>query len=269
MARFPDNSDSLLDYDSLDDLLDHDNVERLLHVGISGRHDPSEDMYVAWVDLMGTKQITSRSSAEAAIKTFKFHQAAKWAYEAVGGDDADVEVTPMIDGVYVFCEDQVCLIKYLHNLYGLLAKSAIEEDEHQFVLAIKGAVAYGPVVMGTNVDGIVSLADTDHERLTATGLPLVQAFESEGKAPPFGVYVHESARAFAPDGDEPFNFVWNEWFRSSTDEFDRPDLAADLRERLVEYFDYCEANSRRLDYGEDRIAEHRAQVEEYLPAPDD
>lgn len=254
-----------MDLTSLESPINYEDVRELFHIGLS--EDRSEEMYVSWVDLMGTKKITSRSNSEAGIKTFKLHTAAKLAYEAVDGDQEGLFVSPLMDGVYSFCTDKITLIKYLHNIYALLAEDVVEEDRDRFVYAIKGAIAYGPVIRGDNIeDGIAALEDTNHEELTAVGLPIVQAFEHEQKAPPFGVYVHESARAFAPDDDDPFRFVWWRWYESkNTNKYDRENLARDLHERISDYYNYCEDNTNRINYCEDRIAKHRDQVNEYFP----
>lgn len=264
MANHRDRRGSLLEIGSPDEIFDNDRLDELFNVGLS--EDRSEDMYVGWVDLMGTKAISARSSSEAGIKTFKLHIAAKWAYESIGGDESELTIVPMMDGVYTFCDDKISLIKFLHGVYTLLAKDVIETERDRFVLAVKGAIAYGPVVMGRNIqDGMEVLQGTKFEERTAAGLPMVQAFETEDRAPPFGVFIHESARAFAPDRDDPFKFVWWEWFTSSMERFSREELASELRDRLLDYYEYCEQNSSRLSYNEDRIQEHRQQVREYFP----
>jgi predicted RNA-binding protein with TRAM domain len=91
---------------------------------------------------------------------------------------------------------------------------------------------------------------------------MVQAFEYEREAPPFGVYVHESARSFAPDerNEEPFNYVWWKWFQP----VDRA-IAVELREILDEYYEWATNNSRRIENDLERIDEHEKLAKQYFP----
>jgi len=96
------------------------------------------------------------------------------------------------------------------------------------------------------------------------GLPMAQAYREEGSAPPFGLAVDSSARAFAPDGDEPFRFIWLNWFRYSDPKIDPAQLLA----HLEQYFAWQEAHSTVTGYGPERIAHHRKLAREYFTLSD-
>ena len=71
------------------------------------------------------------------------------------------------------------------------------------------------------------------------GIPLVQAFLAESGAPPFGIYVHESARSFAPPNQSPISHIlWRWWLSDDTNKKLAAKLALAVHEELArEYFD--------------------------------
>jgi hypothetical protein len=89
---------------------------------------------------------------------------------------------------------------------------------------------------------------------------MIQALLSEPKAPPFGIFVHESARAFAPAHDRPFTRVWWSWF----DDARWVPLATELKGELETYFDWCKARAAAIEYEQDRIEHHRIMAQQYL-----
>lgn len=200
----------------------------------------SKPRYVCWFDVMGTASISSRSIPEASVKVFKVHTAAISAHEELPVRYTDdIEMYPMMDGVYAISESKDALRRFLHLLFTAFGEDIIKASETHHILAVRASVAYGPVVAGKDMDGYNdTLEGTIHQEQTLVGLPVIQAFSHEREAPPFGVYIHESARAFAPDGDDPFNFVWWKWFRSNDDQFDEEELAHQVRDKLEEYWEW-------------------------------
>lgn len=227
--------------------------------------------YVCWFDVMGTTAIASRSITEASIKVFKLHTAAIAAEETLRDWYRErLTMYPMMDGIYAVSSSKGALLELLRTVFTVLGEDVVESEEKHHIMAIRAAIAYGPVLAGKDMDGYNdTLEGTDHQTRTLVGLPIVQAFLSEGEAPPFGVYIHESARAFAPEQDGPFRFVWWKWFRSSDDEYNEEELALEVRERLEEYYEWSRNNSNRIGYEKDRIDEHERLAKQYLPPEDE
>ena len=213
--------------------------------------------YVAWLDVMGVQSIMSRSLPISANFILKFHLA------ALSARQTGVELFPVMDGLYAVAAEQEPLKVFLRRLYHCLAQSfsSTAEDKHVFV--VRGGLAYGPIVKGADVPpeaapGLAS--ESAYARTLLLGMPVIQAHVGEAQAPPFGVFVGESARAFAPAGAKPFNEVWWRWFEPS----DRA-VAKKLRKRLSQYYAWCESNSRSLLYDSARIEAHRSTAEQFLP----
>jgi hypothetical protein len=93
-------------------------------------------------------------------------------------------------------------------------------------------------------------------------MPMVQSVQSERFAPPFGVFVHESARAFAPKSTRPFTDVWWKWFQGS-----HKDLSKNLRQAFVKYAEWCKKRARAIEYDEDRIETHEKLIGQYIAEP--
>jgi hypothetical protein len=89
---------------------------------------------------------------------------------------------------------------------------------------------------------------------------MAQAYRDEREAPPFGIAVHSSARAFAPGGDEPFRFIWLNWYNHSEPKIDPKALLA----HLGRYFQWQSAHSTVTGYGMDRIQHHQKLANEYF-----
>jgi len=232
-----------------------------------GRIPSPQERYVAWFDVMGTTAISSRSISEAAIKVFKLHIASIASYEACSGPQKQqLDLYPMMDGVYAISSSKTALMELMRSIFTTLGKDVVDADETHHILIIKAAIAYGPIIRGEQLgDSNDTLEGTDHQDRTMVGLPIVQAFLAENEAPPFGIHIHESARAFAPEGDDPFNYVWWKWFRSHDDEYDNRELARDIRETLDSYYEWSRENSERIDYDTDRIDAHQELANQYLP----
>lgn len=219
------------------------------------RLPPSQPAYVTWLDLMGTRATMSRSLPVVANFVFKLHAA------CLDYSNDALALYPVMDGVYVVAQDQAALKGFLRSVLGALANLFLSTPERHHRFVPKAAVAFGPVIHGRDVPRESSFTLDQHPDYRASillGLPMIQAYEGERQAPPFGVFVHESARAFAPPATPPFHCVWWPWYGSE------PGLSIKLLEGLNEYYASCEAHSLAIQYEADRITQHRKQAEQYF-----
>jgi hypothetical protein len=188
---------------------------------------------------------------------FKLHAAA---LEALGDG---VTLYPVMDGLYIATPSRSALEGFLRTVLTDLAEGFIGEDValHRFI--VKGAIAFGPVIHGRDVPAECNrrLGENDnYRRQLLLGAPMVQAHESERLAPPFGVFVHESARTFSPPDTEVFRNTWWPWLAGAAP------LRAQLWTRLNDHFQWCEDHSRQLLYEGERIKVHRAMAAEFFQA---
>lgn len=223
----------------------------------NAQHLPaSTNEYVAWFDVMGTQASMSRSVRATANFVFKLHAAALQA-PRVG-----VRLYPVMDGLYAATPTQDGILKFLEGVFSSLATEFIAEKHalHRFLL--RGGLAYGPVIHGAGIGAEASdtlAANVQYRDAILLGMPMVQAHQIESLAPPFGIAVHESARAFSPEGTEPLHVAWLRWSNS-------PKNApwATAEKAILAHLDYFEKRSGPLSYPKDRIAAHRQMVQEYF-----
>ncbi|WP_424664375.1 hypothetical protein [Candidatus Binatus sp.] len=214
--------------------------------------------YVAWVDVMGVRAIMSRSLPITANFVFKLHVA------ALDAPQKDLVLYPIMDGIYVVAKNRKAIRDFLEYVFTRTADVFVSTPamHHRFI--VKGALAYGPIIHGGNVPDAASpktlSKDPKYKSAILLGIPVVQASQSEPKAPPFGVFVHESARAFAPAGEKPFQHVWWSWFQ--TKEWNP--LAVELSTELDRYFTWCEARSEAIEYDPERIEHHRRMTKQFF-----
>jgi hypothetical protein len=212
--------------------------------------------YVAWVDVMGTQASMSRSLKVTANFIFKLHTA------ALQAPHANVRVYPVMDGFYAAAVDQAHMLSFLRSVFVAAAEEFNGTANNYYRFVVRGALAYGPVIHGNAIPNAASQVLGGHAAyrdLILLGMPIVQAHLGEASAPPFGVYVHESARAFAPAGAEPLHHAWWQWHNAGTQA-----IWNGLMDNLNAYFDWCAQRSLRIGYPSDRIAVHREMARQFF-----
>lgn len=222
--------------------------------------------YVCWLDVMGTENQMLRSLPIAANFIYKLHCAVIEAYDELGCPDY-IRLYPVMDGQYITSLRRVPLQNLVNQALCRLALTFLNEDTcfHQFL--VRGAVAYGPVYHGMDLDPRTTAVLPRYERHRNSilmGLPMALAYRAERDAPPFGIAADATARTFAPEGDWPFRFVWLDWYRSSRPPID----PAQLLRKLEGYFDWQEKHCNMTGYKPESIARHRKLAQEYFTASD-
>jgi hypothetical protein len=214
-------------------------------------------MYVLWLDIMGIQSIMSRSLPISANFIFKFHSAALQANRDF------VEIYPVMDGLYAVTDNQDHLRAFVKGFYEMVARAFISEDEHRHRFVVRGGMAYGPTIKGAGVSAEASPtvgANPDYAKTVLLGMPVIQAHTGDRDAPPFGVFVNESARAFGPLRTRPFNETWWRWYDP-----DQHELAVELRAALDDYYGWCMLHSLPILYEKIKIEDHQEKAHQYLP----
>jgi len=220
------------------------------------RHLPKpSNEYVAWVDVMGTQVSMLRSIQATANFVFKLHIA------ALEANHADVTLYPVMDGFYASAADQDRFLDFLREVFEKVAAEFVSETQQQHRFMVRGGLAFGPVFHGRDVSGLAStvLAEHSYRHAILLGMPMVQAHLGEREAPPFGIYVHESARTFALPGVEPIRAAWWRW---KTVQNSR--TWADLQPAMASYFKWYKERSLPLAYPVERIETHVKMYEQYI-----
>ena len=214
-----------------------------------------ENEYVCWIDLMGTKSIMGHSLEMAANYICRLHAA------ILDSIDGTEQLYPMIDGMYITTPSKQSMLNFLRKVFKKLSQEFIEASENQHRFIPKAAIAYGPVVHGKHITKKVNLALSENKTIKESllfGIPVIAASQGERNAPPFGIYVDQSARMFAPSPTKPLPYIWYKWFNP------KDAIRNQLKEKIENYYEWCLANYYTLTYSQDRIKEHKAMAMEYL-----
>jgi len=217
---------------------------------------PPTHEYVAWVDVMGTQSSMSRSLSATANFIFKLHAA------ALQTPHAQVTLYPVMDGIYAAGGGQPDMLAFLRNMFQEVAQEFNDQPNNMYRFVIRGGLAFGPVVHGRTLPAPASntlAANAAYRDHILLGIPMVQAHLSEAGAPPFGVFVHESARAFAPGGSEPLHSIWWKWANNANQA-----VWDALRPNLQQYFQWYAERSAPLGYPADRIKVHQEMAQQYF-----
>ena len=221
------------------------------------RHLPSPTRaYVAWLDVMGVQAVMGRSLPVAANYVFKLHAAVNKEHVE------EVVLYPVMDGVYIACRSGKRLLPFLARVFSRLAREFVSTErlDHRFV--VRGGLAYGDIIHGSDVPDEASedlARNARYRDALLLGLPMVQAHLGERNAPPFGIYIDESARTNAPESHSPLHHAWWPWFAR-----DQIELAGTLGKELEAYYIWCEERAGAIDYKPERIASHRVMASQYL-----
>lgn len=220
--------------------------------------------YVCWLDVMGSANQMLRSLPIAANFVFKLHCAVLEAADDLVSREG-LYLYPVMDGVYITSQRRIPLQSLLNQALRRIIFTFMNEatPHHQFL--VRGAIAFGPVYHGYALAPETTRVLEAHDRIRDSillGLPMAQAYASEREAPPFGIAAHSSARAFAPEGDRPFRFIWLDWFHGCTPPVDVPELL----EKMNTYFKWQADHCNMTGYEPNRIDHHRKLAEEYFTA---
>ena len=99
--------------------------------------------------------------------------------------------------------------------------------------------------------GAGRIGSNAHPDAILLGAPVVNAFQSEHLASPFGVYVHETARTF---GANPWRYgaYMRYWDLKHPGKW-----PVKLRSQILLYLDHATQHADELDYSRDAIENHR------------
>lgn len=212
--------------------------------------------YVAWTDIMGARSAMSLSLRKSANFVFKLHEIAM--AELHDMEAGDIHIYPMMDGFYSVSPTRTQLADFLCKVFRSLANEFVSGNDPRQRFMVRSGIAYGSVIQGYRVPEQAvhsTRIDQKYKETILLGLPMVQAFFAEHEAPPFGIFVDESARLIFPHGS---NEHWYRWGNSASVLWSR------LHDRLEEHLEWCSVHADELKYKPDRIEIHRDMVNQYF-----
>lgn len=220
--------------------------------------------YVAFVDIMGTRTHMMRSVKETANFIFKLHSAiiSAWREKPY----KNVFIYPVMDGAYITSTNKEDMVNILQRVYRSLSKLFLDEPNPSFLYLVRGAVAYGEVVHGHNVPYSASKAFEfclGYKDYILLGSAMISAYEKEGDAAPFGIYLDESAiKGTRGKNGGAFPEEWK-WFKDETLKIDK-ELPTRLSVKIIDYLESMKDSNHPLHYEEEKIQKHISLTKDYF-----
>lgn len=232
--------------------------------------------YVLWCDGMGTGRMLTRSLARTATTVFKIHEAFDIALR-----DTDGRCYPVIDGVYITTPKRDNMLRILRLALSELAKEFILKRGTRHMFMIRAGLAYGATIHGSDVppeafyEVLSDASSRSFEEHRASGIDeirkslllsagMVHAFLAEKNAPPFGIFVHESAQSvpqLIDNKDKGFISNLYQWWREDEE---AKQIAVALSEQIRFYLNKSKIHSVNEGYPVESMERHMALVEEYF-----
>lgn len=219
----------------------------------------ASNQYVCWLDVMGSQSSMLRSTRIAANFVMKLHVAALETQATL----REVSLFPIIDGIYACSPRQGDILQFVKSVMCRLALCFVMETDNLHKFMVRGALAFGPVVKGNSAaqGSTILTGQPNYCSQIIMGMPLIQAYTDERKASPFGLYIHESARAFAPVRSNPITATHWHWWKWSGDE---SELAATTLAALNDYYTWADKQATTILYDSERQRHHKSLFTEYF-----
>ena len=220
----------------------------------SSKLSPQQE-YVCWIDIMGTKNTMSESFEKAVNFILRLHECVINAVKS----QPNVNSYPLMDGVFITCPNKETICKIIDEVFTEIADHFISVNKNIYRFIIKGSLSYGFIAHGNSISNTVCsgiIADNDeYKKSIMFGMPMIQAFTAEHTAPPFGIYIHESARQ--PKRIQGRYYHW----KIKQDKTFTKDL---LKQKIISYFNWCTHYSPSLEMDTTKISMYKKLSEEFL-----
>jgi len=211
---------------------------------------------------MGAQSIMRRAIGIATNFVMKIHIACQ---DVLQNQPQDIQLFPVVDGVYIVSVRQAPILFFIKAVMIKLALAFIFEEDNLHRFIVRGAISFGPVSTGNRMlDASVCLRrSAEYSNRIALGIPLSQAFDDEKRAAPFGVYLSECARSFAPPEDEVIGGThWKWWMLNNTAEDN--EVVKFLKQSVEDYYNWAKRHPTTLLYELDRMEAHLNLFKEYI-----
>lgn len=217
----------------------------------SGKIEPRNE-FVCWVDTMGTKRKMSESFKGSIDFMIRFHRCLQISIKQTG---KALYYYPVMDGIYFTCDNVDNLKSILCVFYTNVAEEFLSEENMKNKFVIRGAIAYGETFHGESIlDDMCKDFSDDVKNNILVGTPMIQAYQSESLCPPFGIYIHESARK-----KDAFQSKYFYWYQNSKDN----KFKTELRNSSMAYFNWCKKFHSYLEMEEKKIDGYLHLIDEF------
>jgi hypothetical protein len=243
-------------------------------LGFSSENLPvAENAYVAWLDLMGAGHMMSTSVHKTANFLVRLHMSVEIARRESG---YIVDTLPINDGIFIVGKKKGELMTIVQHTMGLLAARFIATPRPHDRCLMKGGIAYGPVYRGKDLVGGIEKKkmreQSEYLDRVLFGPPVIEAYRSESSAPPYGIAVDASARAFSAPGERRFQMTHWLWWQKHSEALTAkgfgtlPALKDCLWVDLQSHFAWIKSTLILHGLSKDKVEQWQSQAKQYFAA---
>ena len=201
----------------------------------------SSPVYVGWFDIIGGDNLTKISLTKATIFVMKLFSMANHAKN-------DVDIYPSVNGFFAVHENQEEFLNFAKKFFLSTYEKLFEKARNDHRFLIRGSIAYGNVVIGKHITRIYPFKDN-----IIIGDAVSQAFKSIQKAPPYGIYIDETARLF-PTRVNSIQYVYYRWFSNGLT----------FGKSITGHLDWCKEHSYSNLYDTNEIEKSILLAQDYF-----
>jgi hypothetical protein len=216
------------------------------------------DEYVAWVDIMGSRNAFQKSLKTATTYVLKLNKI----FDSVIRQEAHgcSGYYPIIDGLYFTHGDKDLFLKIMQKSFVAVANEFMEQSDPAYRFMIRGGISYGTVIHGKNIDVNRKHLDVDKRVIKSLlfGKPLVDCCAIEKNSAPFSISIYgEAVQRFNNNGK-----IFK-WFRNN----DQLDM-----ERFIcavdQYYQWFKGNEHWNEYPKEKRDTHLKKFNEMVSGID-
>lgn len=198
--------------------------------------------YVCFLDIMGIQNRMIESIPQTCNMIFKLHSTILTSIRESGY--TQMSVYPIMDGAYLSSPRKDDLLRLLTKIYRSLATDFVKTTEAKHNYFIRCSLAYGQVIHGRDIPYSASRefeSRVGYKEQIMMGQPVIYANQSEKLSSPFGIYIHDSAKAGGSNrskGSIDPNWKWYD--EVGTIKVDN-ELIVSLCRKIKEYYIWIQA----------------------------
>ena len=210
--------------------------------------------FVCFIDIMGIQNTMQHSLSNASNFIFKLHATLleEWRKHSFNG----FAIYPIMDGAYITSNKKDDILQFLSSVYLSLANVLMSEDNYGHWYFVRAAISYGEIIHGRDIPYDASYefsSRVGHKESILIGQPIIWAYQTEGYAPPMGIYLHESCI----NKSYPISSDWK-WFLK------KPFDYHSFREKVNNFYLYIQEHWDSTEYSREKQQEHLEKFNQYF-----
>ncbi len=159
------------------------------------------EKWVAWIDIMGTKNMFTRNTVIPTQYVLQLYKCLEEINRSI-----DMEIYPLVDGFYAISNCYDTFFQFLKNYFVKMFTWQAGAADYAYSFLIRAGVGYGEIIFGKDV--VNSLSNDAIKNSLVFGPAIVKAAEAEHECSPFGIHLYLEDNVTYPPGISKEYYDW-------------------------------------------------------------